>query len=554
MTAHERRREESPERGGPPAGLRIRGLSKTFPGVTALDDVGLDVRLGQVVALVGQNGSGKSTLVKVLAGLYEPDPGSEVVIDVDGTARTIDHARDRIHFIHQDLGLIPALSTVENLALGRRWSAAHLGPSRPRAEREAAEALIDRFGIRFDVRLPVANLSAAERAIVAIARALKDCSGTSNILVLDEPTAALGGREVNRLFDAVRRLADDGNGVIFISHHLSEVMELADRVVALRDGRVVADRRNADIDYAELVAMIVGKTQTPAQSEEARLADGGIDSESPALKVSALSSGALRELTFEVNHGEIVGVSGVLGSGREHVCSALYGARSRDGSIEVASHALRPSPRTAIRRRLLFVPADRRRHGAVMTMTARENLTLPMMANRLGWIAPLRARQEKSEAARWARKIALKPMTIDLPLQLFSGGNQQKVVVARWLRMQPTVLLLDEPTQGVDIGGQASIYALIRQAAFGGAAVIVSSADARELAELCDRVLVLRNGRVARELTGAGLTETELLREGLNLTRADSNELFGPIADSGSPPRVSSDQRDELASQAQDKA
>jgi ABC-type sugar transport system ATPase subunit len=554
MTAHERRRGESPEHGRLPTGLRIRGLTKNFPGVTALDDVGLDVHAGQILALVGQNGSGKSTLVKVLAGLYEPDPGSEIVVDVDGASRTIDHARDRIHFIHQDLGLISTLSTVENLALGRRWSAAHLRPSRPRAQREAAEALLGQFGVHFDVCVPVADLSAAERAIVAIARALNDCSGTSNILVLDEPTAALGGKEVNKLFHAIRRLADAGNSVIFISHHLSEVMELADRVVALRDGQVVADRQTADIDYAELVAMIVGKTRSSEQSEAAGDDEVGVDSGSPALEVSALSSGALRELTLKVDHGEIVGISGVLGSGREHVCSALFGARSQDGSIEIAGLPLRPSPRTAIKQRLLFVPADRRRQGAVMTMTARENLTLPMMASRLGWIAPLRVRREKGEAADWARKIALKPMATDRPLHLFSGGNQQKVVLARWLRMQPTVLLLDEPTQGVDIGGQASIYALIRQAASDGAAVIVSSADARELAELCDRVLVLRNGRVARELSGPELTEGELIRESLNLTRADSEELFGPVADLRSTPGVSSEKRAELASPSQGKA
>jgi ribose transport system ATP-binding protein len=330
------------------------------------------------------------------------------------------------------------------------------------------------------------------------------------VLILDEPTAALQGKEVDRLFDAVRRLAAQGAGVLFISHHLDEVMQLADRVVALRGGRKVADTPATAIDGHALVRMIVGHDLDEA-ANTARAIRG------TALEVSGLYGEVVDGLDLEVCGGEIVGLTGVLGSGREEIAGLVFGATpAHAGEIRVAGRPLpRNTPRSSIAARMAYVPADRTAKGAVMSMTARENLTLADMrpvTSRWGSLRPL---TEAAEAERWSQDVDLRPRDTSRPLGLFSGGNQQKVVLAKWLRTTPRVLLLDEPSQGVDVGAKAAIYRLIVQAAADGAGVLVSSADTKELAELCDRVLVVRNGRISAQISGHDLTEERLMLETL---------------------------------------
>ncbi|MDX6653512.1 MAG: ribose transport system ATP-binding protein [Solirubrobacterales bacterium] len=485
--------------------LRVRGLSKTFPGLKALDDVSLEVKAGEIVALVGQNGSGKSTLVKVLAGVYQPDPGAEIELGEEGRAG--------LHFIHQDLGLVGTLSTIENFDLGRNLGRSALLPAPVRDEARHAEELVAGFGAHIDVRAPVEKLSAAERAIVAIARALDGWEQPKNVLVLDEPTASLHGEEVDKLFVAVRRVAERGAGVIFISHRLDEVIEIADRVVCLRDGKLIADVPRGGYDHDDLVELIAGEALAAAEEVATPRAQG-----EPVLRASGIRAPTIAAMDISLHKGEILGVSGVLGSGREEVAATLFGAGlGTVEELEVDGEALgQLDPRRAIAAGVAYVPGDRHREGAVMKMTVRENMTLPRLRplqRMMGW---LDQREERREVDRWIDRVAVRPAEPERALELFSGGNQQKVVLAKWLRNEPKALLMDEPTQGVDVGAKAGIFELIANAAAAGAGVLVCSSDAKELALICDRVLVMRDGEVVAEVArGTQLSEAGLVRAGI---------------------------------------
>jgi ribose transport system ATP-binding protein len=490
--------------------LRVTSLVKNFPGLRALDDVSLEVRSGEVVAVLGHNGSGKSTLVKVLAGRYVADAGT-VELPISSGEEAAE-----LHFIHQDLALVGSLTAVENLNL---LSSAGLHPHDSRAERRRATELVSKFGEAFDVTVPVSSLTPGQRAIVAIARALDGWTHPRNVLVLDEPTESLHGAEVEVLFSAVRRLAADGAGVVFISHRLDEVLTLADRVVVLRDGRVVAAEPVDDLDHDRLVELITGAV--PAEIEAHLASD--VRSTGPVLSIRGLRGGAIEHLDLDLHPGEVVGVAGVLGSGREAVPSLLFGAMpSRAESFTVdGSVVAAPTPATSIRRKIAFVPGDRVRYGSTAQMSARENLTLPQMRTFRGAGGAISSRRERIEAELQLAAYDVRPPRTEQRFGLFSGGNQQKIVLARWLRDDPLVLLLDEPTQGVDIGAKATIYEAVGRAADNGTAVLVSSSDTKELLRICDRVLVLREGRLVAELAGETLTEHRLLVEGYGLSPDD---------------------------------
>jgi ABC-type sugar transport system ATPase subunit len=488
--------------------LQIKHLSKTFPGLKALDDVSIEVSAGEIVALLGQNGSGKSTLVKVLAGIHRPDPESVVdLAEIDGDVAGL-------HFIHQDLGLVGMLSTVENLDLSRPHGLGGFGRSRSRAEARRAEELIADFGVSFDVHAPVERLSAAERTIVAIARALDGWDHDNNVLVLDEPTASLHGDEVEKLFVAVKRVAERGAGVIFISHRLDEVVEIADRAVVLRDGRLVAEVRRGGYDYDDLVRLIAGEVvETDPEAVTRTIGE-------PLVRARGVAGRTVAGVDLDVHAGEILGVAGVLGSGREALAGILFGSLPGEvealevGGREVAGR----TPEAAIAAGIAYVPADRHRQGAILTMNARENLTLPRLRPLRRSAGRLDGRAERAEARRWMQEVDVRPAEPERALALFSGGNQQKVVLAKWLRNDPTVLLLDEPTQGVDVGAKVGIYELIFRAAAAGAAVLVCSSDDKELVSICDRVLVMRDGKVGAEMSRPDLSEAALVRAGIGAT------------------------------------
>jgi len=483
--------------------LRVIDLVKAFPDLVALDRVSLRVEAGEVVAVVGHNGSGKSTLVKILAGVHRADGG--MVETAPGT---------ELHFIHQDLGLVGELTAAENLALAKGTGPASVAPSRGRTERERTRALIGRFGPVFDVDVPVRGLTPAQRAVVAISRALDGWTHPANVIVLDEPTESLHRGEVDVLFDAVRRVAADGAGVVFVSHRLDEVLSLADRVVVLRDGRKVADEPVARIDRRRLVELITGRADVSSPRVRDRRGEGEV-----VLSVRGLRGATIERLDLDLRAGEVVGVAGVLGSGREAVPSLLAGATAADAERFTVSETAYPrrSPARSMRRGIAFVPGDRGRLGAVRDLTARENVTLPQLRTLTGPLGWVRTGAERAEAGALMREYDVRPARTEQRFALFSGGNQQKLVMARALRDRPAVVLLDEPTQGVDIGAKATIYEAVERAAAGGAAVLVSSSDAKELLRICDRVVVLREGRVAAELSGAELREPRLVAESYGL-------------------------------------
>jgi ribose transport system ATP-binding protein len=489
--------------------LRVRAIDKRFAGTTALDRVDLDVEPGEVHALVGHNGSGKSTLVKILAGFHLPDGGTITVEGNElapGSAAASAHAG--LRFVHQDLGLVATLNTVENLALGVGFRTGVAGRIRWAEERDSAQQLLRKLGYDVDVTVPVGELAAAERTGIAIARALRDWEH-ARVLVLDEPTAMLPRHEVRILFDAVERVRSRGVGVIYVSHRLEEVFALANRVTVLRDGRRVATHPVAQLDQARLVALMVGGEALASHAEAATARrDEGL------LSVESLSGSVLRDVSFAADGGEILGIAGLTGSGREEVLPLVFGARKRTrGRIRIAGSPLETAqPRHAISAGVAFLPSDRHRLGSVTTLSVRENLTLTDLRRHSSGLGALRRRAERAEVLDWIKAIDVRPADPDVPFATLSGGNQQKVVLAKWLRLKPRVLLLDEPTQGVDVHAKAVIHRLARKAADDGAAVVIASSDDAELCDTCDRVVVVRDGRIGAHLHGRQITAPELGR------------------------------------------
>lgn len=504
-----------------PLVLDVRDLSKTYPGQVALNHAALQVRPGEVHALVGQNGSGKSTLIKLLGGYVKADHGSDVRLlgrSVDLWSMSNDDRR-MIRIVHQDLGLVPTLSTVENLGLGRGFARGFAGRLLWRREVRRSQELLLRFGLAPDVRRPVGQLSAAERAAVAIVRALQDWDAdTPGLLILDEPTASLNRGEVDALFREVRRVAELGVGVLFVSHALDEVLELADRITVLRDGNVVASGVESNsLDAAALVELIVGRKATDLYPSTRP--DVGRE----LLEAEMIFGITLRGLTFKLYAGEILGFAGLVGSGREEVAGSLFGATPRfAGKVLLKKTKVFATPRDSIRAGLAYVPADRKSVGLDPQERLVEHVPLPRLGPTQGRLR-LRHRRLRRDVAQWVERLDVQPPILGRRMEKFSGGNQQKAVLARWLRTEPKVLLLDEPTQGVDVGAKASIYAQITEAASRGLGVVIASSDAEELVHLCHRVLIMRSGAVAAELVGPSLTEERLIAETLGATSHRKN-------------------------------
>lgn len=491
--------------------LRIRGLSKTFPGQQALADVNLDIAAGEIRALVGQNGSGKSTLIKILAGYHEPDPGAE--LRVRGKLADLRAAnapwRHNFHFIHQDLGLVDALDSVENLSLGRGYHTGFLGRIRWQDERRRAESVLSHFGMHFDINVPVGRLTAGERTGLAIVRGLQDIDDRA-VLVLDEPTASLSKPEIDRLFGILQGIAAKRAAIIFVSHRLEEILQIADRVSILRDGKLVDTRDRDELDQVSLARLIAGRPMEQLYVNPPAIGRNTV------LSIRDIVGHRLAGLSFDLRESEILGITGILGSGREELPDLLCGVTPLlAGSIQVGGKTrVHRTPREAIAAGIAMVPADRVGRGAVLTLSVRENVTLPHL--RPFWRhGRLHRRAETREVESWIRKVQLKPSEPDHAFATLSGGNQQKVVLAKWLRVKPRVLVLDEPTQGVDVGAKASIFNLIADAARRGTGVILCSGEAEDLARVCDRVIVLCDGKSVAELEGTDLTEHRIVIESL---------------------------------------
>jgi ribose transport system ATP-binding protein len=494
------------------AALRITGASKAFGANQAVDDVSFDLARGQVHALLGGNGSGKSTLIKMLAGVHPADRGTiEVAGDrIDLPSMTPARAAAAgLQFVHQQQSTFPELSVAENLAIGGPgFPTATGGRIKWRTQRSRARQALERFEIDAHPDQLLADLGPARRTMVAIARALqyREEAG-ENILLLDEPTASLPETEVKLLLDALRRYAERGETIVYVTHRLEEVFAVADHAILLRDGRLVDEVVPSEITHDDLVELIMGRTVE--QVERLR----GTEPGAVILETQSLASGPLRPLDLTIRSGEVVGVAGLIGSGRSTLLKTLFGIRqSEQGSITLDGERLRlTSPRDAMRAGLAYVPEDRGEDAAFPDLSLVDNMSVAVVGEywRGGRV---RGRQERRDATALLEDFQIKAESVDDPISSLSGGNQQKAIVARWLRRKPRVLLLDEPTQGVDVGARAEIYSLIHQAVEHGSAALVASSDSVELAAICDRVIVLRRGRLVGEIPGSELTSDRLER------------------------------------------
>ena len=476
-------------------------VSKAFPGVLALDDVSFEVRAGEVNALVGENGAGKSTLIKLMAGFYTPDRGE---IRVGGNALRADPAAAHeagIATIHQEHHLIPSMTVAENLLLGR-WPTRFGILSRPAMMRQA-EAVLNQVAPNLSPRKLARQLSPAEGQLVEIARALAE---NSQVLVMDEPTTSLSGREVDALFEIVGRLKTRGLGVVFVSHWLEEVFAISDRITVLRDGRLVGSKPASELNHDAVIRMMVGRDVHEVTTQS--VAPGPV-----VLKVEGLTrSGVIDNVSFEVRAGEIVTLAGLVGAGRSEVVNAIFGADLFDaGSVSINGLALKPGdPAAAMGAGVGYIPEDRRQQALVGKLSVRSNATLAALEA----VSPgglIRRDLEDRIMDRAVRTLSVRMASPDVPIATLSGGNQQKVVIARWLARNPRLLILDEPTKGVDVGAKAEISAIIVRLAAEGRAILLVSSELPEVLALSDRVLVMRSGRITGELDRASLSAERIM-------------------------------------------
>jgi ribose transport system ATP-binding protein len=535
--------------------LAVTGLSKRFGASVALQDVELAIGPGEVHAVLGENGSGKSTLIKILSGFHRPDAGTVAVAGQPlPFGNPASSYRLGARFVHQDLGLVDSIPVLDNLAIGAGF-ATRLGTISTRRSSERARKDLARVGLAVDPGASVGSLSPATRTGVAIARALREDPGAPvRLLVLDEPTATLPATEVERLMEIIRRVSAAGVGVLYVTHRLDEIFTIAGNVTVLRDGREVATVPTSSLDHRRLVDLLVGEELAVAHHEAETLQpererpsglEGRPGGERPALSLRGITAASLDGFSADFRAGQITGIAGITGSGRETVLGAVFGATGRTGEVMTAGGVrLAPSrPDLAMRHGLAYLPADRVRNAAILSLSARENIALSSLRpfRRFGtmWRRP-----ERRTALSWFERLSVRPPgLVDLPLESFSGGNQQKIMFAKWLRREPAVFLLDEPTQGVDVGAKAVLHAQLVQAAAAGAAIVISSSDVDELAAICQRVIVCRDGRPAADLLGGEVSARAISRECLlGSAPATSRASPGAFPATASPTGGSLDQ------------
>ena len=485
--------------------LELNGISKVFGGVHALREVDLAVEVGEVHCLVGENGSGKSTLIKIISGVEAPERGGEIRIEGQSFERLTpgESTRLGIQVIYQDLSLFPNLTVAENIAVGAHLGGVHL--VRWSAIRETARRAMARIGVSLDLEAKVAGLSVATRQLVAICRAM---AADARFVIMDEPTSSLTRHEVEALLALVEDLRAKGISIMFVSHRLNEVLEVAERVTVLRDGAKVGTFAAGAIDDRKLAALMTGKSFSYALQE---IQAGQLP---VALSVSKLTrSGEYEDISFEVHAGEILGITGLLGSGRTELALSLFGmTRPDSGEIRVDGRDVSfHSPRDAVNHGIAYVPEDRLTQGLVLDQPISANVVvtvLDRLAGRLGLIDP---RKRRATVAKWVEDLAIKVSDPENPVKTLSGGNQQRVVLAKWMARQPRVLILDSPTVGVDVSAKDGIYEIVRRLAAEGIAIIMISDEIPEVLYHSHRILVMRAGRLAGEHIPFRSSEPELM-------------------------------------------
>jgi len=531
--------------------LEVRNISKTFGATRALRHVEFSIDAGEVFAVLGQNGSGKSTLVKILAGFHQPDPGAEIYFDGEPLPVPLPPgmARERgLEFVYQDLGLVPGMTVLENLTIGGRSASrggANLRPIAWRRERREARRVLERYGLDLDPSTRVFELPLIDRALLAIARAAEELQGfrartgrERSLLVLDEPTVFLSGTELTFLFELIRIVTANGASVMFISHDLEAVRAIATRFVVLRDGAVAGGGRVADTTEDEMIDMIVGSARERFERSAAHTIETVTGSgvpparrvrESELLAVEGLAGGTVKDLSLRVHEGEIIGLAGVTGSGTEDAPYLLFGGAAdggiaTGGTIRIAGReygAASLNSAEAIRAGLALVPANRPRDGAVASLSVADNIFMLVYGNYFSHGVMAR-RTMMTDARDRTDLYDIRPPEPAMPLAQLSGGNQQKTVLAKWMESRPRVLLLHEPTQGVDVGARTEIRALVKEACLDrGMGVVWVGTDFAELAEMCDHVLVLANGRVVKHISGDEVTKSAIDEAVLRTTNRD---------------------------------
>jgi galactofuranose transport system ATP-binding protein len=486
--------------------LRMTGIRKQFPGVLALDDVDLRLFPGEVHALMGENGAGKSTLIKVLTGVYGVDSGE---IELSGApvafAGPAAAQRAGVSTVYQEVNLCPNLSIAENILLGReprRFGRIHWAQTRRRAEQ-----LLARLDLRLDVSAPLATQSIAVQQLVAIARAL---DVDARVLVLDEPTSSLDSGEVEQLLAVMRNLRAEGMAILFVSHFIDQVFAISDRMTVLRNGKLVGEYRTSEITQVELVRKMIGKELAVLEdiAERSTRADQAV-----LISTDELArKGGVEPFTLEIRRGEVVGLAGLLGSGRTELARLLFGADHADQGLVLIDGKLVSlrTPRAAIARGIAFCSENRKTEGLVEDLTVRENIVLAMQAAR-GWTKPLSRRQQDEIAEKSIKALDIRPPDPEAKIRDLSGGNQQKVLLARWLITDPQLLILDEPTRGIDVGAKAEIQKLVTELSAAGMAVLFISAELEEVLRLSDRVVVLRDRHVVAQLRNEQLTPDDIM-------------------------------------------
>ncbi|MDX9857914.1 MAG: sugar ABC transporter ATP-binding protein [candidate division Zixibacteria bacterium] len=483
--------------------LCVRGIRKAFPGVQALSDGSFELLAGEIHALVGENGAGKSTLIKILTGVQQADSGEiwigESPVRFDSPLESF---RRGIVAIYQEFSLIPALTVSANLFLGRERGRA--GMLRRTDERRESRAVLSRLGSALDPDTRIADLSVSEQQLVEIARALL---AEARILIMDEPTAALTPREVERLFAVLRELVRDGIGIVFVSHRLNEVLEISDRVTVMRDGVTVATRPTSELSRRELIELMVGR------SLEEEFPPGAVEHGAVRLAVSGLTGGKVRDVSFRVRAGEILGIAGLMGAGRTELARLICGVDPREsGEILLDDRPVHITcPRDAIRTGICLLNEDRKGQGLVLCLSARDNFSLPNLS-RWSRFGLLQLTDEAEAFDTRAKSLAIKLSGPHQRAENLSGGNQQKLLVARWLETDSQVIIFDEPTRGIDVGAKYEMYVIIRRLAAQGKAIVLISSELPEILGMCDRVLVMKAGRVAGEhAIVPGLTQEDIM-------------------------------------------
>lgn len=497
--------------------LNVKQIDKIFPGVIALDHVDFTLRTGEIHALLGENGAGKSTLIKCLTGVYHRDAGSIFLEGREINPRdTLDAQTLGIGTVYQEVNLLGNLSVAENMLIGRQVTRYGLVSSRE-SNQHAREILLQ-YGVSIDVTQSLSSFSVAMQQIIAIARAV-DLSG--KVLILDEPTASLDTREVHMLFGILRKLKSQGIGIIFISHFLDQVFNISDTITVLRNGKLVGTTATKDIDRLELVNLMLGYEL----SEEVKSPVHQARESAPLVTFDNFAyRQKIAPFKLTINKGEVIGMAGLLGSGRTETAETLFGVTPHDsGSAQLNGEEINlNSPRSAIANGFGFCPEDRKNDGIIADLTVRENIILALQAQR-GWMHPLPSTEQKALCDRYIKALDIRPVDSEKHIRLLSGGNQQKVILARWLAINPSFLILDEPTRGIDVGAHAEIIRLIEELCAQGMSLLVISSELEELVTYSHRVIVVRDRKQVAELSHDNITTSNIIKEIASETNEQSS-------------------------------